>query len=1093
MMQSIALTFNRAGDIQRLARADWWPWKGSAMNKVHGVLCIAFLALTLGACSSARDKAGESTETISGALTGPVTFTIPLPPRVPVQSLAAGANDTLLIDDRTVVRTPAGTPATIANLGAAQTNLGTDTQVGSVWSVGPVVLRDRAHVTGFIRSQGTVTVAPTATVNPGPTVQNTPFTPLDSISWTVKFPTPTGDVVLEPNTSRTLQPGSYGVLRVQPSARITLKAGTYFFQSVDFEPQAVVTLDDKTGPISIYVANSIIYRATVSDTANKPANILIGFAGTAPFSIESSFIGTLVAPAARVTVGSLSHRGAFFAKGLELLPGATLVAQAFTTLPGITVEPSGPVKVAEPVYFTVLGTPLGFAVPLTYQWSVSSTPPNLRFHLEQFGNTANFYGIDPGHFIVRLTITDPQGRRSVIDTPIEVLAAPPPDRPDRLDLNALTRPCRDGDETIDQFALRCDRAMGGVTVPAFDCEDPTSTEPPRQGTGSGSCEAPNVLNQECDPGSHFHVLHRNENNDGIYIVAHCRHQAAHGNAADQFGDVAVIQYNSNSGATCFYQALRTGLPRNAPAPSAGTGPGYWVSPQQTASINCVRCHDTGPLIRSPYLAQLGQVWPFLGDFTNVNNPNRPNVPNADSNYLPGTLQADLAGVWNRTLPYGFVGLNFQSWEAYSLTNTADSTCIGCHRMGTSRSVGVWNPGGTSQDLGLRATADTQASKVPHGKLNPGVTSPIWMTPGQFTVTDASKTHANSMNTCAQGVASGNPPAGCSATRFARGDTCPPPPVVVNGATSSDDPTTWKTSGKTPLGQPGGRIGFYFFTTVHGPFYQNSPWDPYMNAPPAVADPAWDPPTNAPSFRGTYLRIYSEPPGQWMLAWGLDATDIQNSSNNPPSPGVPGGVIDGVAFDQIDSVPNPGNCGSGYHVITDDTGTNAPLTTTIDTPPGGSAAILAGFIGNVSRGDISSIEGLFASSFLEVTDRGGSTVLTQDHINNPEAAVNQWFTGESWANGCANWQASAHYAAHGVESFDDVLLVPIADVPNTICYIDGIEGDWSRSQSNGQGGLSQPFAQIYIDPATGYRLKVSPAGATDPNGIGATATCLFLKK
>ena len=87
----------------------------------------------------------------------------------------------------------------------------------------------------------------------------------------------------------------------------------------------------------------------------------------------------------------------------------------------------------------------------------------------------------------------------------------------------------------------------------------------------------------------------------------------------------------------------------------------------------------------------------------------------------------------------------------------------------------------------------------------------------------------------------------------------------------------------------------------------------------------------------------------------------------------------------------------------------------------------------------------------------------------------------------------HYAVHGVESFNDVLLVPIADVPNTICYIDGIEGDWSRWVSNGQGGSVQPFAQIYIDPATGYRLKVSPAGATDPNGIGATATCLFLKK
>jgi hypothetical protein len=107
-------------------------------------------------------------------------------------------------------------------------------------------------------------------------------------------------------------------------------------------------------------------------------------------------------------------------------------------------------------------------------------------------------------------------------------------------------------------------------------------------------------------------------------------------------------------------------------------------------------------------------------------------------------------------------------------------------------------------------------------------------------------------------------------------------------------------------------------------------------------------------------------------------------------------------------------------------------------------------------------------------------------------VNQWFTAESWGNGCASWQASMHYAAHGVQSFDDVLLVPSADVPNTICYIDGIAADWSQWRSDGQGGLLQPYAQIYIDASTGYHLKVWPS-SHDSNGVSAFATCLFLKK
>jgi hypothetical protein len=106
-------------------------------------------------------------------------------------------------------------------------------------------------------------------------------------------------------------------------------------------------------------------------------------------------------------------------------------------------------------------------------------------------------------------------------------------------------------------------------------------------------------------------------------------------------------------------------------------------------------------------------------------------------------------------------------------------------------------------------------------------------------------------------------------------------------------------------------------------------------------------------------------------------------------------------------------------------------------------------------------------------------------------MNQWFTAESWGNSCANWPASAHYAVHGVVSYDDVVLT--GDVANTICYIDGLAGDWSKVAPDGNGGSIQPYAQIYIDATTGYHLKVSPSSPDDANRVGATATCLYLKK
>jgi hypothetical protein len=254
-----------------------------------------------------------------------------LPPKVPSTGIAVGSNSTLSIDDRTVVTQPGGFAA-IANMGTGATSVGADARVGNVWSVGPATLRDRAGVNGFIRSQGTVTVPPTASVS-GAVVQNTILTPPDTVTWTVTFPTPGADVFLQPDTSRTLAAGSFGAVTVQPRATLNLSSGTYFMQSLDLESQAHLSLDDSHGPVLLYVANSLIYRASVTDTAANPSAVLLGFAGSAPISIEASFDGTLVAPNASVTVGSLVHHGAFFGKAVEVLSGATILAQGFASLP----------------------------------------------------------------------------------------------------------------------------------------------------------------------------------------------------------------------------------------------------------------------------------------------------------------------------------------------------------------------------------------------------------------------------------------------------------------------------------------------------------------------------------------------------------------------------------------------------------------------------------------------------------------------------------------------------------------------------------------------------------------------------------------
>jgi hypothetical protein len=257
-------------------------------------------------------------------------------------------------------------------------------------------------------------------------------------------------------------------------------------------------------------------------------------------------------------------------------------------------------------------------------------------------------------------------------------------------------------ETLDQYAAKCDAATG-TTVPDFNCDDGTLV--PTTNFQDGKCDRPNRLNQVCDPGSHFQVLTRTSM---AFVVAHCRKK---GNADGRYGDIAVIQHNMQTGDTCFYQALNPGLDGHVKAPSKGTGAYPWLSPWQTASTNCAGCHDNGPLIRSPYLAQ-------------VTGPNA----------LPGA--GDTA--FNRDQPYRFVGNDFASWRVYKVTRDGN-LCNNCHRLGVNN---VAPRGGTALDFALRATAPEEKSKNPHGPL-----SPIWMTPGAITWNQTNDDAAHAIAEC----------------------------------------------------------------------------------------------------------------------------------------------------------------------------------------------------------------------------------------------------------------------------------------------------------------------------------------------------------
>jgi len=317
-------------------------------------------------------------------------------------------------------------------------------------------------------------------------------------------------------------------------------------------------------------------------------------------------------------------------------------------------------------------------------------------------------------------------------------------------------------DSLEEYSAKCLDAIG-LDVPAFSCDDGTvipqtniSTDP----YPSASCDAPNVLSGRCDPGSTFQVLAQT---DEAIVVALCRKKGAEDGI---YRDIAVIQYNQVNGATCFYQALDDALEAAVTAPSDTSGTFPWFSPPDTAIVNCVECHDNGPFIRSPYLAQLR---------------------NEPANRLPGTNADDNVwgppNEWNKFQPYTFVGNDFQSWQVESLS-LPDVSCMNCHRMAVSKTEGAYHFGaGTALNFGPISTAMDQTNKNIHSE-----DSPIWMKPDQELYLAEVESDALAVQACALAIVGEGPlPAGCTAVAYGGGDTCESEPA--GGQSASDPPAS----------------------------------------------------------------------------------------------------------------------------------------------------------------------------------------------------------------------------------------------------------------------------------------------------------------
>jgi len=264
-----------------------------------------------------HDNAGHSEPSHSVTLP-------PSPLNAQTSELTLLAKGNLLVDDGVSLLLPSGLPAAVGNSGSGQTDIGVAARVGNIWSVAPVSLRDRSTVQGMIRTSGKVFPQNQVTVT-GSVSQLVNVALPDLGTCSATFGGGLANVSLEPSQTLSLAPGNYGPLSVKSRAKLILAAGTYHFQSVTLEPDALVQLDPAASSV-LFVQSALTHRGSFRDAGGALAPVLIAYFGSQSAPIEGPFAGAIIAPNARVDLYSRAdgYRGVFFAHDLEAHPNMTI-------------------------------------------------------------------------------------------------------------------------------------------------------------------------------------------------------------------------------------------------------------------------------------------------------------------------------------------------------------------------------------------------------------------------------------------------------------------------------------------------------------------------------------------------------------------------------------------------------------------------------------------------------------------------------------------------------------------------------------------------------------------------------------------------
>ncbi len=255
------------------------------------------------------------------------TFEVVIPSTHSRSSMILSASEYLQIDDRVEVGT-AGALTNVASLGPSGLEVGSAVQGHTnVIATGDVLFaRSQALIEGYARAAGEIVRQDASVQILGGEQPGSLVTPR-ILSWEVEFPEDVATLPDPINEALVVDPGAYGVFNVHNSGVVTLRTGTYYFDSFNTEPDGRIELDNAAGPVVIYVKGAFVYKGAFMG-AEQEGQLLVGLRGETSAFLQAPFVGTMVAPNGTIDLHrptSDQHRGAFFGRVIHVFSDCHIV------------------------------------------------------------------------------------------------------------------------------------------------------------------------------------------------------------------------------------------------------------------------------------------------------------------------------------------------------------------------------------------------------------------------------------------------------------------------------------------------------------------------------------------------------------------------------------------------------------------------------------------------------------------------------------------------------------------------------------------------------------------------------------------------